>query len=277
MLRFLFWNLGRRPLRQLVADVARIHSIDILILAECDISPAALLQAMNQGSSEYQLTRGLCESIRVVTKFHAGFLRPVYESKRISIRKLNLPGQQELLLAMAHLPSGLYFGTESRSLECVELAYAIREEERRAGHRRTVLVGDLNLNPFDEGVVAANGLNAVMTTRLAARGERTVQQRSDPFFYNPMWGCFGDRMNRAPGTYYYERAEHVNYYWNIFDQVLIRPGLLQIFHRDELRILSSVGEVSLVDDNEQPDSSRSSDHLPITFSVSPLLETANVE
>ena len=116
-----------------------------------------------------------------------------------------------------------------------------------------------------------------MTARLAARGERTVQQRSYPFFYNPMWGCFGDYTSRAPGTYYYERAEHINYYWNIFDQVLIRPSLLDNFRREELRILSSVGEVSLVTENEEPDGSWSSDHLPITFCLSPMLEAANVK
>jgi hypothetical protein len=56
-----------------------------------------------------------------------------------------------------------------------------------------VLVGDFNMNPFQEGVVAANGLNAVMARRVAARRRtRVVQEREYPFFYNPMWGHFGD-------------------------------------------------------------------------------------
>jgi hypothetical protein len=32
-----------------------------------------------------------------------------------------------------------------------------------------------------------------------------------------MWTHFGDGGPGPPGTYFYERAEHVNYFWNTFD------------------------------------------------------------
>jgi hypothetical protein len=186
-----------------------------------------------------------------------------------------LPGQQELLIVIAHLPSGLFFGPDSRSLECVELAHLVVEEERRAGHDRTLLVGDLNLNPFETGVVAANGLNAVMTKKIAVRGFRTVQRREYPIFYNPMWRFFGDRAGRPSGTYYYERAEHVVYFWNIFDQVLVRPSLVEGFKDGELRIVDAVGDVSLIHKDGRPNPAIGSDHLPIVFALNIPLEDGN--
>jgi endonuclease/exonuclease/phosphatase family metal-dependent hydrolase len=277
MSTFLFWNTGRRPIVDLISTAARAFEVDVLMLAECPIPGVELLSALNRTSADYQLTFTVSESVKVLTRFHAEFLRPTAESDRYSVRRLRLPGQQELLIVIAHLPSGLFFGPDSRSLECVELSRLIIEEEQKAGHDRTLLVGDLNLNPFEHGVVAANGLHAVMTRRLAARGSRTVQQRKYPIFYNPMWRFFGDRAPRPSGTYYYERAEHVVYFWNIFDQILVRPSLVDGFEDGELRIVDAVGHVSLTHADGRPNSAVGSDHLPILFAVNIPLEDTDAE
>jgi hypothetical protein len=277
MCTFLFWNTGRRPLARLVADAAHLFRVDVLILAECSISGADLLAALNRESADYQLTFSANDNLRVLTRFHAEFLNPTAESDRYSIRRLRLPGQQELLLAIAHLPSGLFFSPDSRSLECVELARLVVEEEQKAGHDRTIVIGDLNLNPFDTGIVAANGLHGVMTRRLAARHSRVVQQRNFPIFYNPMWRFFGDNADGPSGTYYYERAEHVVYFWNIFDQILVRPTLIDGFDDDDLQIIDAVGPVRLTRGDGRPNSTIGSDHLPILFEMSIPLEDANAE
>jgi hypothetical protein len=152
-------------------------------------------------------------------------------------------------------------------LNCVEISRRISEEERAVGHRRTVIVGDLNMNPFEKGVAGANGLHAVMTRTVALAGERTVQERSYPFFYNPMWGHFGDRLPGPPGSYYYQGSELVTYFWNIFDQVLVRPELLDRFRDEDVRILESAGAVPLISTRGRPDEKAASDHLPILFKL----------
>jgi hypothetical protein len=68
----------------------------------------------------------------------------------------------------------------------------VRDVEKRVGHDRTIVVGDLNMNPFDAGIVGAEGLNAVMTKQIASQGGRKVDAVRYPFFYNPMWSHFGD-------------------------------------------------------------------------------------
>lgn len=144
------------------------------------------------------------------------------------------------------------------------LALDLRRAEEQHRHRRTIVVGDLNMNPFEAGVVNASGLHAMMTQAIVRDGSRDVQGREYPFFYNPMWGFFGDRTPGPPGTYYYRHSGHLSYDWNIFDQVLIRPEALPWFQGD-VEILTKVGDVELLGRHGRPNAEVGSDHLPIVF------------
>lgn len=266
--RFLFWNINRKPLADTVADLADADRIDIVILVECDTDPAALLRGLNRSpQSGFHFSAGLSKAVRIFTRFSRDFLRPTFESDRVSIRRLALPARSDLLLAVAHLPSKLHWSEDSQAFECTELARQIIGEEDRAGHRRTVLVGDLNMNPFEAGVVSANGLHSVTSRRVAERRIRTVQGREYRFSYNPMWAHFSDVNSDTAGSYYYDSAEHVNYFWNMFDQVLIRPELAERFDSNQLRIVTTVGTRSLVRSDGRPDGTQFSDHLPIVFEL----------
>jgi hypothetical protein len=194
-------------------------------------------------------------------------IRPIYESDRLTIRYLNLPGLTDILLAVSHFPSKFNWSDESQAFECVELSNSIRNAEQQIGHSRTVLVGDLNMNPFEDGIVSAMGLHAVMTRHIAQKKSRVVQEKEYPFFYNPMWSLFGDATAGPPGTYYYTSSEHKVFFWNIFDQVLVRPDLLNLFGTEDLMIIDSYGDISLLNEQHVPDTEISSDHLPILFRI----------
>lgn len=266
MTTFLFWNLNKSPLEALVAELAVIHQADVLILAECEIPSYVMLEALNQNpGSMFHLTDSQCEKIVIYARFARELIQQKFESNRLTVRRLMFPGSEEVLLAAVHQPSKLYWSKESQSFECVELASTICSIEKDVGHRRTVLVGDFNMNPFESGIVAANGLNAVMSRNVAARDSRTVQGRDYAFFYNPMWGHFGDAVDGPSGTFYHGSSEQVAYFWHMFDQVLIRPELLSIFRNEDLKILSRGSEKSFLTANGMPDNSVASDHLPILF------------
>jgi len=227
-----------------------------------------MLDALNSfGKAEFQFPSSQCKRVSVFTRFSRKFLQPKHEDERTSIRRLRLPSRPEVLLAAVHLPSKLFWSEDSQAFECSHLARTISAVEDKIGHRRTVLVGDFNMNPFETGVVAAGGLNAVMSKTTAARSTRMVQGREYRFFYNPMWAHFGDARGNAAGTYYYDGSEHVNYFWNVFDQVLIRPDLMAGFDFEQMRILTKIGSRSLTTTDGRPDSVSSSDHLPILFDL----------
>ena len=160
MVAFLFWNLNCKPLSASVASIASRHQVDVVILCECAITPVDLLRNLNAGpETSYRYAPGIgCKRIEILARFPSEFIRPLYETERLTVRHLALPGATDILLAAIHFPSKLHWSEKSQVLECIELADQIRDVERRVEHSRTVLVGDLNMNPFEKGVVGAKGL-----------------------------------------------------------------------------------------------------------------------
>ena len=182
--KFLFWNINGKPLAGLIADLADAHGVEVIILAESKITVSDLLLALNRRpTAGFHFCVGLSSAITIFSRFSSAFLKPVFESDRVSIRRLTLPARSELLLATVHFPSKLYWSNESQVFECTELARRIVLEEDRLGHRRTVLVGDFNMDPFEAGMIGAAGLHAVMSRKIAARDFRTVQGRDYRLFY----------------------------------------------------------------------------------------------
>lgn len=119
--------------------------------------------------------------------------------------------------------------------------------EDRCYLRRTIVVGDLNMNPFDAGDCDARALNAVMTKNLARKDERIVEGTSQRLFYNPMWGLLGDRTDGPPGSSFLNSSRPLNDFRNMPDQV---------------RILDHDGDMSLTTRNGRPRGIDLSDHLP---------------
>jgi endonuclease/exonuclease/phosphatase (EEP) superfamily protein YafD len=270
VLTFLFWNTNRKPLFDLVAHLVEEHQVDVVMLAESAARPVEVLQKLNENSPDFHYAPPRAPTaVEVFTRFSGEFLRPTFESGRVSIHRMALPARAELLLVMAHLPSKLHWSEDSQALECAELARSIRQEEEKVGHSRTLLIGDLNVDPFESGVVSAAGLHGLMTRELAAgKNLRTVQGKDYATFYNPMWGHFGDRTGGPSGSYYYERAEHKVHFWHLFDQILIRPDVLEFCSSDPVSIVTRAGDIPLLSKSGSPDHTVGSDHLPLLFKLS---------
>jgi hypothetical protein len=239
------------------------------MFAEYAIPSTNLLQALNSNTQNpyYEIPIIGCTKIQIFTRFDPNLIPAIYEEDRFTIRHLTLPDATDILLTIVHLPDKRNWKEESQSAESNELSRAIRDVEGKTGHTRTVLVGDLNMNPFEAGMVNASGFNGVMSRKIAAKGNRRVY-RPYPFFYNPMWSLLGDASPGPPGTYYFANSEHNNIFWNMFDQVLIRPELLPRFSNTDLAILVSDGERSLLSSADTPDTRNASDHLPLLFRLS---------
>jgi len=268
MITFLFWNLNKKPLAQKIAKITKRKRVDLIILAECSIPSDEMLSSLIQSTGE-PFFRSYSQSAKLAlyTKFSKRFFKPVSDAPRHTIQRLSLPLKPEILVGALHLPSPLYTSKESRAMESGTFARELTRVEELAGHKRTIVVGDFNMNPFDDGLVGAGAFNAAMTKEVASRRSRTVNARNYDFFYNPMWSLFGDGSYGPPGTYYYDRSEHVNCFWNMFDQVLIRPDLLRGFRNEDLEILTTDGDASLLTPKGLPDKAHASDHLPILFRI----------
>ncbi|MCK5708045.1 MAG: hypothetical protein KAI43_10365 [Candidatus Aureabacteria bacterium] len=270
MISFLFWNIKKNnSLQESINRITSNYEVDILMLAECSIEPYELLNSLNQDRKyKYHYAPSIgCKKILIFTRFSNNFIRPLHDSNYFTIRHLKLPGLKDILLVINHFPSKSFWRNSSQALECFKFANSIRSKEEEIGHSRTILVGDLNMNPFEDGLIGASGLHSVMSRQIAKKRTRIVQNEKYPFFYNPMWNLFGDETPGPPGTYYYSSSEQNVFFWNMYDQVLIRPDLLDYFKNDELKILESDGNISFLNSQGNPDINAISDHLPLFFKL----------
>lgn len=271
MLTFLFWNLNGKNLSASLTRLARLHQVDILILAESNhpqTGVALLLEAFNSddGLPSYHHSPSNCRSIEIFTRFPQRRLVTLRDEAHYTIRQVTVPDSLSFLLVAAHLLSPRSIRDNTRYTEAYEVARTIRTIEQQQGHVRTILVGDLNMNPFEEGMASAYGFHGVMTREIARLEQRQVQGKNYPYFYNPMWRFFGEHPINPSGSFYYRKSEHLCYFWNVFDQVLIRPALLPFWLDESLAILTTDGVVNFISERGViRKGEQFSDHLPLLF------------
>jgi hypothetical protein len=268
MTSFLFWNILGKDLRPQVTRAVIDRDVDIILLAECDVTDTDLAATLTKDTGRhYEAVSLPNDKGRVFTRLpSASWIRRQTDSltARMGVWSVDTGKSPGILLAAAHFLSKNNTSESEHAIMAVELGKEISRVEDFVGHQQTVLVGDLNMNPFEDGVTGVNTLHAVMTKKIAGRISRVYQGRDYRFFYNPMWGCFGDRTSGPPGTYYHRAASPSELFWHILDQVLLRPDLMD--NLADLAILDSIGGVSLLtQDAGLPRSVDYSDHLPLAF------------
>jgi hypothetical protein len=155
-------------------------------------------------------------------------------------------------------------GEISQALAVKEIVEQFNDFEQEKGHRTSILVGDFNMHPYDPGMTNDLAIPGYMTEELANRPDRRFRERQRPRFYNPMWGLFGDRTPGPAGSFYWRTSVPNNTYWTLFDQILIRPPLIEKLK--EVVILDSDGPHSLVSSDGAPNVNYLSDHLPLLAS-----------
>jgi hypothetical protein len=265
-MRFLFWNVYRRPMATYIGELAASEPLDLIAVAESTEPASLYLKILNARTSEWHLCGCGTNRLIVFARFPSRYFREVLSTAYTSVRLLRLPALETLIIGVVHLPSKLYAGKDSQILIAGALNDDIERVEAKHKHRRTILVGDFNMDPFETGMVAAGALHAVIDSDLAAERTRTVHERPYNYFYNPMWRHYRDEAGLPCGTYFKRRSEEACHFWHIFDQVVIRPEVIPLIP-DAVQVMTAIGRHSLIDHQGRPDTKRFSDHLPIMFEV----------
>lgn len=240
--------------------------MDVLILAEYKSSLVPLLQELNENNERVYIQQpyNLSERLVFISRYPVGAIHSVHDDGGIAVRSVRPPIGIEILLFAVHLPSKLHRSAAEQTIFAIRISAAIRECEERVGHANSLIIGDLNMDPFEDGVVAADGIHAVMDKTLALEVSRVVDGEERRYFYNPMWNYLGDDTAGPPGTYY-RRGGQISQFWHTFDQVLMRPSILPYYSPSALRVLTKIGARELIS-NGRIDSSIS-DHLPILLGL----------
>jgi hypothetical protein len=198
-------------------------------------------------------------------------VRPTFDDGHVKVLEFRPPVGVPLLIVAAHLPSKLWAGTEEQKYRFRRLRDDIAAQEAHAGHRNTVVIGDLNVNPFEDALTVAHGLQGVMDRVVAVRPARTVQGQAWDYFNNPMWSRLGDDSVGPPGTYWHAGSGLVNHFWNTFDRVLLRPDLLFCYDPAGLVVPTHVAHQTIL--RQASGTTGLSDHLPVVLALSIEKET----
>jgi exonuclease III len=273
VLNILFWNFNcaEPDPAKFLAQVARQNPIDILVLAESTADSDTVLTRLRADDSRFDRPTETHPRVQFFTRFPGKQLEPFRSDERLDVRRLRLPGHKEVLIAAIHAFDRRNFGdVDSRYSKCHSLRQTVCEAERDAGHCRTILMGDFNMNPFEKGMIdPLIGFGAVLNRDLVIR--LSADNDSPPRFYNPMWARSGRPLPEPPGTFYWNKvAEPLNIFWHCLDQVLIRPQLLDNFEDESLQILRSIPlpseeTIDLIRPTRRHWVVQISDHLPILF------------
>jgi exonuclease III len=275
MPRFLFWNYrySESDREELLARLVHHEGIDVVILAESSCDPKVLVDRLCSAGRTYHPLPLPSPYQRF--QFFAGYtdevVRDSRDHNRLYLLDFQAPGHPNIILGAVHLESGLHLERTERHSRSAQLARLVREMQIDRDHARTIIVGDFNLNPFDDGMIFTEGFGAMMTKSLVKKSAITQGGRFKRF-YNPIWTRLGRETDEGPpGTYYWDNHRPTNIYWNYLDQVLVGHDLLDHFPDSRFRILTSIpgndGPRQLIRSTEQHWKVDVSDHLPLIFDV----------
>jgi len=263
-----FWNLNNQDLTDLLYDLVEEQNIDLLFLAECNLKPGDVLRKLNRSNNAFYFCAGInCDKIQIYTRFKDSLLGLLSETRRITARDLYSPVlNNSITLLCLHLPSKVNWTGDDQAAYLLGVKSFIDSVESLVGHKRTVVFGDFNMHPFEHGLVQNTGFHTTMEKAIAKRLSRKVDGIDYDFFYNPMWSFLGDLgRGEVSGTQYYSPAKPISYHWNLFDQVIMRPELIDYFDDDYLDIITAIKGTRLLTKAGIIDAKHFSDHLPIKF------------
>lgn len=259
-MNILFWNVQKKNVDEYLIDFVNHLNINFIILAEFDSNSDNLLKSLN--GSFVELPKIGCKKITIFYKKDMFDIALGPEANRYTTKIIRIQSNDiKLLMVAVHLQSKINVNDNTQLLESVEIKKELEQIEEKFLLENTFIIGDFNMNPFEDGMVSASAFNSIPCQKTALKGKRVLQSKIYKYFYNPMWNLFGD-YDDNPGTFYTSTPNQTTYYWNILDQVIMRPSLLKYFVKDSLAILQDINGKSLVDLNGKPSIS---DHLPITF------------
>lgn len=245
------------------------HNPDVLVLAEIADKPEEIARTLSCDEFCFNYNEDpICEKVFIFSKYKEEFIPLVTSALRLTVRNIQVPGYPIFNLLAIHYQSKLHWDFVDQAAYAVVVSNIIENFEAKQKSKNTLLIGDFNMNPFEPGMIQATGFHGVTNKSVAKKKKRRIDGKDYPFFYNPMWSFFGD-YGRGPvnGTYYQSYAKPISYFWNIFDQVLLRPGLIEYFNEDDLQIITTFGEDLNLLKKSGLINKEISDHLPISCTI----------
>lgn len=257
-LNALFWNIGKLSDFSILGDLCDIESIDLLMTAE-DSFPHTLKEINKSGGGFHRVLSTTDRGMVFYSNRHST-ITSVQDDAYYSAKYITHPRIGRIIIILVHYPSKMYMSESDQKSFVSKQAGIIEGLENRLNTRNTIVVGDFNFNPHEEAMLSAGGMNAVCCNQIAKKQSRIIKGSEYRFFYNPMWRFYTKDTGSGHGTCYWNPTGYTSIYWNIFDQAIFRPQLIddidvKIIERHQIAGLPDIDLLSIAD------------HLPIKLTI----------
>ncbi|MDR1923990.1 MAG: hypothetical protein LBQ66_06420 [Planctomycetaceae bacterium] len=223
-MKIAFWNIKLNKNFCYIVELVKRVQADILFLAECPQENITELQ------NSYKVLAGkIYERPKIYSCIISETLgcSLIQEYKnRLFVYRLTF-GKQKLLVGVVHLISKNHANPNTQITVSIDYMREIREAYPK---QDMILIGDFNMNPFDHGMVSVAGFNSVCSEEIALKEQRQFQMEKYDYFFNPSWKNYSGIGNEVYGTYYHHSPDSDGFYWNNYDQVLLRPAILKKYN-----------------------------------------------
>lgn len=264
----LVWNLGFNTKTDRPTEVSRRQLLSQLI---DDLKPSIV--ALQESPSRLRVQRRLKGEPgpgKLFTAYDPTIWqrteRREFLTRAVGLALVHRRSGREIFFWNLHLPSLLNGNTPTSQRAYVRDRFKPQFESARKAGRPDVLVGDFNLSPYDEVLMAPGGLWANRSLHDAVEYARSAVLPKLPLF-NPSWELLG---NHSPpcGTYYLAQRLDGEGPWHVIDQALMSPELATP-GSSHVRLISSVRATSLcrADSVRVPLKRVGSDHLPLQVTI----------
>src|SRR5205814_1002483 len=95
---------------------------------------------------------------------------------RVNMWKWGPPSGQEGLIVLLHGLDRRNYDDSTRRVFFRRVVDAVRRREEKRKHRRTIIAGDFNAQPFESAVAASDGLHAVGVRLVENKITRQVRE-----------------------------------------------------------------------------------------------------
>lgn len=225
---------------------------------------------------DWQKTQCMTKKIVVITNIINGQITGISEFGKFYFINISRPSgsvARSLIVCFIHLdsPFGKWQKESNAQSEAREARDRIVEMESKWSVPDSIVLGDLNMDPYEPAMTNGRGMNAAMCKHVAQQNTRKFGPKHSKevvrLFYNPMWRILGDRTaGNQPGSYRNSGDKTDAVVWHCIDQVLLRPSLIEKISPGTPFIVTSFGSVNLLS-QEGVLNNKISDHLPILVSL----------
>lgn len=262
MLNILFWNLHKTSIGDYISKCIAENDIDLAIFSEYD---GIDLKTVEKSLGSMYTCVEVQVDTKVVLLAKATLTISIkHEQHRYIIYRVN-SGIKEYILAAVHLQDRRNYSTSDRVETIRSLVSDIEEAEKELGCTNTIIIGDINANPYDEELLSKYAFNAVLFKSIIHENEFTNPKSATKKrrFYNPIIHYLSEET-QTYGSFYYEN-NFMTPYWYCLDQVLVRRSLVN--HLQHVKYLKSIDESSLVSGSKKTPEVTISDHLPLLVNL----------